>query len=168
MANLTALERAEWVHVASVLAQAQQKLESGGERHSWLDGAIDMARARAKAPTPHASKKESQRFYSQGKDVLDRESPCVVFAECGFAQHATLVAKLLNEQGRAPDETGARVGRRVTMASDRKPGPLRTKANMWADWPEGVSDVPTSEPTGGQPGATASDSPSTSEPNATS
>lgn len=38
----------------------------------------------------------NERFYSRNKDVLNRNSPCVVYAECGFPEHAILIAKLLN------------------------------------------------------------------------
>jgi hypothetical protein len=43
----TTTERREWDHVRSVLVQAQNELQSGGARYSWMDGAIDIARARA-------------------------------------------------------------------------------------------------------------------------
>lgn len=61
-----------------------------------------------------------QQFYSRGKDVLNRESPCVVFAECAYAKDAALVAKLLNAQRQA-DET----------SRGRAPCDCKPDANSW-------------------------------------
>lgn len=47
----------------------------------------------------------NQRFYNEGKDVLDRTSPCVVYAEAGFAKHAALIANLLNAHETTADST---------------------------------------------------------------
>jgi hypothetical protein len=52
------IQRAEWRHIHSVLRQAQQRIQAEGVRHSWMDGAIGIAEARAKGeglseePTP--------------------------------------------------------------------------------------------------------------------
>ena len=42
------MQRAEWRHIHSVLREAQQRIQADGVRHSWMDGAIGIAEARAK------------------------------------------------------------------------------------------------------------------------
>lgn len=49
------MNRGDWRSALMALEQAQRTLEVDGARHSWLDGAIGVARSRSAAPAPGAT-----------------------------------------------------------------------------------------------------------------
>lgn len=62
------LEQANWKAVLATLKQAQEYLEKDGCRHTWLDGAIDIANQGSIGKAPQA---EIERLQSRLKDVSE-------------------------------------------------------------------------------------------------